>query len=78
MIRVLLILSILAVLFSLPLAWASDTPQEERHELMESVGDAAKPVGMMLKGEREFDAAVAMESFQVWSDAAGTFDDLFP
>ena len=78
MIRVLLILSILALLFSLPRAWAGDTPQEVRHELMEGVGDAAKPVGMMLKGEREFDAAVVMESLQTWSLAAADFGDLFP
>ena len=78
MIRILLILSILALLLSLPQAWASETPQEARHELMEGVGDAAKPVGMMLKGEREFDAAAAMESFQTWSHAAANFGDLFP
>jgi cytochrome c556 len=78
MIRVLLIFSLLALLFSLPQAWASDAPQEARHELMEGVGDAAKPVGKMLKGEQEFDAAVAMESFQTWSHAAGNFGDLFP
>ena len=76
--RVLLILGILALLLSLPQAWASDTPQETRHELMEGVGDAAKPVGKMLKGEQEFDAAVAMESFQTWSHAAADFGDLFP
>jgi cytochrome c556 len=78
MIRALLILSILALMLSLPQARAGDTPQEMRHELMEGVGDAAKPVGMMLKGEQEFNAAVAMESFQTWSDAAGKFGDLFP
>jgi cytochrome c556 len=57
---------------------ASDTPQEARHEVMEDVGGAAKPVGKMLKGERAFDAAVAMESFRTWSTAAGIFGDLFP
>jgi len=46
--------------------------------MMEGVGDAAKPVGKMLKGEQEFDAAVVMESFQVWSNAAIDFGDLFP
>jgi cytochrome c556 len=59
-------------------ALAGETPQEQRHELMESVGDGAKSVGGMLKGEREFDAAVAMASFQTWADAAATFGDLFP
>jgi len=78
MIRSLLISSILALLFSLPQAWAGDTPQELRHELMEGVGDAAKPVGKMLKGEQEFDAAVVMESFQTWSHAADDFGNHFP
>lgn len=78
MIRVLLIFGILALLISLPRAWAGDSPQEVRHEIMEGVGDAAKPVGQMLKGEQEFDAAVVMESFQTWSDAAANFGDHFP
>jgi cytochrome c556 len=78
MVRVLLIISVLALLLPLSAALASDTPQEMRHELMEGVKDAAKPVGGMLKGEQEFDAAVAMESFRTWSEAAGTFGDLFP
>jgi cytochrome c556 len=78
MIRVLLIFSILTLLFSLPQAWAGNAPQEVRHEIMEGVGDAAKPVGKMLKGEQEFDAAIVMESFQTWSDAAANFGDHFP
>ena len=78
MIRVLLISSILVLLFSLPQAWAGDTPQEARQELMEGVGGGAKPVGKMLKGEQEFDAAVVMESLQTWSHAAANFGDLFP
>jgi len=76
--RVIFISSILALMFSLSPAWAADSPQEVRHEMMEAVGDAAKPVGKMLKGEQEFDAAVVMESFQVWSNAAIDFGDLFP
>lgn len=57
---------------------AGDSPQEQRHELMEGVGDAAKPIGGMLKEEMAFDADVAMESFQTWADAAAVFGDLFP
>ena len=54
-------LFVLALLLAAGLpALAGETPQEQRHELMEQVGDAAKSVGGMLKGEREFDAAVAM------------------
>ena len=78
MIRALLIFSILAPMLSLPQARAGDAPQEVRHELMEGVGDAAKPVGKMLKGEQEFDAAVVMESLKTWSQAAANFGDLFP
>jgi cytochrome c556 len=57
---------------------AGDSPQEQRHELMEDVGGAAKAVGEMLKEERPFDAAVAMESLQTWAEAAAVFGDLFP
>ena len=78
MVRILLITGILALMSPAPHLWASDSPQEARHELMEGVKDAAKPVGGMLKGEQEFDAAVAMQSFETWSHAAGHFGDLFP
>jgi cytochrome c556 len=60
------------------IAVAGDSPQEQRHELMEEVGDAAKPIGGMLKEEMAFDADVVMESFQTWADAAAVFGDLFP
>jgi len=58
--------------------FAGDDPVHERHELMEGVGDAAKPIGQMLKGERDFDAAVVMTSFQTFDEAAAEFGDLFP
>ena len=32
----------------------------------------------MLKGERDFDAAVVMTSFQTFDEAAAEFGDLFP
>jgi cytochrome c556 len=67
----------LLFIFAGPLL-AGDSPQEQRHELMEDVGGAAKAVGEMLKEERPFDAAVAMESFQTWAEAAAVFGDLFP
>ena len=59
-------------------ALAGDSPQEQRHELMEHVGDAAKAVGGMLKEEKPFDATVAMASFETWADAAARVGDLFP
>lgn len=58
--------------------FADHDPRHERHELMESVGDAAKPVGLMLRGETDFDGEVLMQSLQVWKDVAGEFGGLFP
>jgi cytochrome c556 len=68
----------LAVSFITSAVVAGESPQEQRHDLMEHVGDAAKAVGGMLKGEQPFDAATAMESFQTWHEAAGKFGELFP
>lgn len=72
-----LFVALLLFIAALP-AWAGDSPQEQRHEVMEHVGDAAKAVGGMLKEERPFDAAVAMASFETWAKAADHFGDLFP
>ena len=74
-IRFPLILAALAIATS---AFADDDPRHERHELMESVGDAAKPVGLMLRGETDFDGEVLMQSLKVWKDVAGQFGGLFP
>lgn len=59
-------------------ALAEDTPQEQRHELMEDVGGGAKTIGKMLEGEEPFDATAAMSALQTWDHAAGVFGDLFP
>lgn len=56
----------------------SDDPRHERHELMEDVRDAAKPVGKMFKGELEFDAEVVRTSLETWHAASLVFGDLFP
>ena len=69
---------VLAVMLSMPCAWAAGTVQEERHELMEGAKDAAKSIGGMLKGELDFDAATAMENFQAWAEVAAQAGDLFP
>lgn len=58
--------------------FAGDSPQHERHELMEKVGEAAKPLGQMLKGERDFEADVVMASFKTFDGASARFGDLFP
>ena len=60
------------------LAVAGDDPRHERHELMEDVRDAAKPVGQMLRGEAEFDADALMTSLKVFHAASGKFGELFP
>ena len=78
MVRISLIIGFLVLLLPIPTSWASEPVQKARHELMESAKDAAKPVGEMLKGERAFDAAEAMESFQTWADVALKATDLFP
>ena len=71
------LLAAIALAFTSPIL-AGDDPRHERHELMEGVGDAAKPIGEMFKGEREFDAGVVMASFETFDHAAGKFGDLFP
>ena len=57
---------------------AADDPAHERHEIMEGVRDAAKPVGLMLRGEQAYDPASVSVSLQVFADAAATVGDLFP
>lgn len=66
------------LVFTLQLATAAESPQEQRHELMEDNGGAAKTIGKMLEGEAPFDAAAAMEAMQTWRQVAGQFGDLFP
>jgi cytochrome c556 len=61
-----------------PASIADDNPAHERHELMEGVRDAAKPVGQMLRGEADFDAETVMASLGVWKSAGEKFGDLFP
>lgn len=59
-------------------ATAGESPQHERHELMEKVLDAAKPVGAMLRGESEYDWATAEKSLHTFDQVAGKFGGLFP
>ena len=67
-----------AALAMVSVAVAGDDPRHERHELMEGVRDAAKPLGKMLKGESEYDAEVVMASLTTFADAGKTFGDMFP
>jgi cytochrome c556 len=67
-----------AVLIFSPSGFAADDPAEERHERMEAVGDAAAPVGGMLKGELDFDAAKVMASFISMQEQINGIEQLFP
>lgn len=67
-----------ALILPFGVALAEDTPQEQRHELMEDVGGGAKTIGEMLEGERAFDAAAAMQALQTWDHVSGIVGDLFP
>lgn len=78
MFRFNLLICTLLFLFPATQLLAGQSPQEQRHELMEESKNAAKPVGGMLKGEVPFDAATAMSSFKTWAEIAAAFGDLFP
>jgi len=69
---------IAATVAVVPFALADDDPREVRHELMEHVGKAAKPVGAMFKGESEYDAERVMKSLKTWKKASMRLGDLFP
>ena len=57
---------------------AADDPRLERHELMEDVGKAAKPVGAMLKGEADYDLDVLLDSMTTFKTVSESFGGLFP
>ncbi len=59
-------------------AFAADDPRDQRHELMEGVGEAAKVIGEMMKGERAYDVDAVMNSLDVFDDASSYFGELFP
>ena len=68
----------IAVLTIGSVAVANHTPQHERQQEMEQVGKAAKPIGLMFRGEREFDAGIVRTSLQTFLDTSAVFGDLFP
>ena len=53
-------------------------PRYQRHEVMEGVGDAAKPVGRMIRGDESFDVDILNSSLEVFQEAAAEFGSLFP
>ena len=78
MFRFVLMFCVLFFLLPATQLLAGDSPQEQRHELMEESKNAAKPIGGMLKGEVDFNAETAMASFKSWAEIAGKFGELFP
>lgn len=72
------LIALLAAVGAATLAMASDDPRVQRHELMEGVRDAAKPLGGMMRGEVAFDADTVAASLATFSDAASRFGSLFP
>lgn len=73
-----LVLAVLSALLPLGSVLAAESPQEQRHELMEDVGAGAKTIGKMLEGEEAFDAVAAMQALQTWDHASGVYGDMFP
>jgi len=57
---------------------ADDDPAHERHELMEGVKEAAKPLGEMLQGKAEYDQETAMASLQTFANAGEKLGSLVP
>jgi cytochrome c556 len=78
MIRYASLVAGVALASTVTLAVAGDDPIEVRHELMEGVGDSAKAIGGMLKGEAPFDAQAAMDGFLTMRKASEEFGSLFP
>lgn len=72
------ILTTMAVLMCAGTVYAASDPILARQQLMEDTRDAAKVIGGMLKGEKEFDAEAATQAFKVWKTTATEAGNLFP
>ncbi|WP_075220853.1 c-type cytochrome [Acuticoccus yangtzensis] len=59
-------------------ALAQDSPQEQRHAIMEDVGDAMGVLGGMAKGETAYDADAAIAALDTMITEAPVFLTLFP
>ncbi|WMS43531.1 cytochrome c [Acuticoccus sp. MNP-M23] len=56
----------------------SDSPQAQRHMLMEEIGDSTKVLGAMVKGETPYDTAKAQAALDVLIANGKEFVTLFP
>ena len=74
----LFVVCVAAVIACSPPPALGEGPQQERHELMEDVGKAAKAIGAMLKGETEYDWATAEQSLTTFKNVSAEFGGLFP
>ncbi len=68
----------LCLLAGLTAANAAGDPIEKRHELMEDVGEAAKPIGLMMRGDSDYDWDVVLTSLKTFDSVSHEFGDLFP
>ncbi len=57
---------------------AGHSPVEQREAKMKTVGESTQTVGKMVKGETEFDAAVALTALEDMRAATEGFADLYP
>ena len=67
-----------AALITISATGAAEDAAHDRQKLMEGVRDAAKPVGAMLRGDKDFDADTVQSSLAVFADAANRLGDLVP
>ena len=68
----------LCLIIALSVAYAAGNPIEKRHELMEDVGEAAKPIGLMMRGDSEYDWDIVLTSLETFDSVSQEFGDLFP
>lgn len=51
---------------------------KERIDHFKEIGDAAKPIGAMFKGEAEFELATVQAALKLFQEKAAVLPDLFP
>jgi cytochrome c556 len=57
---------------------AGETAIKMRQEILKGFGDAAKPVGAMLKGEQSFDLALVQKALQTYVRGTEQLPKLYP
>ncbi|WEX07760.1 cytochrome c [Chelativorans sp. AA-79] len=72
------LLSLSAVLLTTAAVTAADDPVQVRKALMDAVAASAGTSGAMLKGELEYNPAVAKAAIATFNGAAQAYGDFFP